>query len=152
LTCMNIPKRLRTFYAEFVSLKGEPKAIAAGLAIGIFVGVTPTIPFHTAIVALLGLLFRKNITAAYLGSWIISNPVTIPLLYLSQYELGTRLLDMPPYRLAFTDYSLLAVAQLGGRILLPLLTGGIVMAPFFAVPAYFISLKLITAVRAKRKP
>jgi uncharacterized protein len=149
---MTIPKRIRSFYAKFISLRGEPQSIAAGLAIGIFVGVTPTIPFHTAIIVLLGLLFRKNITAAYLGSWIVSNPVTIPLLYLSQYKLGTILLDIPPYRIELTDYSLYAIARMGYQILLPLLTGGIVMAPFFAVPAYFISRKLIAVVRAKRNP
>jgi uncharacterized protein (DUF2062 family) len=149
---MTILKRSRLFYAKFLSLGGEPQSIAAGLAIGVFVGVTPTIPFHTAIIVLLGFLFRKNITAAYLGSWIVSNPVTIPLLYLSQYKLGIILLDMPPCRIELTDYSLCALTRMGYQIFVPLLTGGIVMAPFFAVPAYFISLKLIAVVRAKRNP
>lgn len=149
---MILKKRIREFYEKFISLKGEPATIAAGLAIGVFVGVTPTIPFHTAIIILLGLLFRQNITAACLGSWFISNPVTIPLLYLSQYELGRILLGMPPCRFEITDYSLGGVAALGWQILLPLQTGGIIMAPFFAVPAYFIAHRMIAAVRAKRQP
>ena len=149
---MVMPRRIRTFYERFISLKGDPASIAASLAIGVFVGVTPTIPFHTAIIVIVGLLFRLNITAAYLGSWLISNPVTIPLLYLSQYELGRILLGMDPYRFDLTEYSLVAIAAMGWRILLPLLTGGIVMAPFFAVPAYFIARRLITAMRAKRCP
>ena len=65
---MILNKRFQTFYEKFISLKGEPAQIAAGLAIGIFVGVTPTIPFHTGIIVLIGLLFRQNITAGYLGS------------------------------------------------------------------------------------
>ena len=149
---MILKKRIRAFYEKFISLKGEPATIAAGLAIGVFVGVTPTIPFHTAIIILLGLLFRQNITAAYLGSWLISNPVTIPLLYLSQYELGRILLGMPPCRFEITDYSLGVVAALGWQILLPLQTGGIIMAPFFAVPVYFIAHRMIAAVRAKGQP
>ena len=149
---MILKKRIRAFYEKFISLKGEPATIAAGLAIGIFVGVTPTIPFHTAIIILLSLLFRQNITAAYLGSWLISNPVTIPLLYLSQYELGRILLGMPPCRFEITDYSLGSIAALGWQILLPLQTGGIIMAPFFAVPAYFIAHRMIAAVRAKEQP
>ena len=94
-----------------------------------------------------------NITAAYLGSWIISNPVTIPLLYLSQYELGRILLGMEA--LPFRAHGLLALRRLrrlGWQILLPLLTGGIIMAPLFAVPAYFIARRLITAIRAKGCP
>jgi uncharacterized protein (DUF2062 family) len=149
---MILKKRIRTFYEKFINLKGEPATIAAGLAIGVFVGVTPTIPFHTAIIILLGLLFRQNITAAYLGSWLISNPVTIPLLYLSQYELGRILLGMPPCRFEITDYSLGGIAALGWQIFLPLQTGGIIMALFFAVPAYFIAHRMIAAVRAKGQP
>ncbi len=113
-----------------------------------FVGVTPTIPFHTVIIVLVGLLFRQNITAAYLGSWIISNPLTIPLFYVSEYELGRFLLGMEHCRFEFTDYSMSAIAATGWVILLPLLTGGILMAPFFAVPAYFITRRLVTSIRA----
>ena len=147
---MILKKRFRTFYERFLSLKGEPAQIASGLAIGVFVGVTPTIPFHTAIIVLIGLLFRQNITAGYLGAWIISNPLTVPLLYVSQYELGRFLLGMERSRFVLTDHTLGSITALGWEILLPLLTGGILMAPFFAVPAYFVARRLITAIRTWR--
>jgi uncharacterized protein (TIGR03546 family) len=149
---MIIQRRIRRFYERFINLKGDPASIAAALAIGVFVGVTPTIPFHTAIIVMIGLLFRMNITAAYLGSWLISNPLTIPLLYLSQYELGRILLGMNPYRFELAEYSFGTIAATGWRIILPLLTGGIVMAPLCALPAYFISRRLITAIRTKGCP
>jgi uncharacterized protein (DUF2062 family) len=148
---MILMRRFRIFYERFISLKGEPAQIATGLAIGVFVGVTPTIPFHTVLIVLLGLLFRQNITAGYLGSWMISNPLTIPLLYLSQYELGRFLLGMERCRFELADYSLGAIAALGWKILLPLLAGGILMAPFFALPTYFIARRLITSIRARGK-
>jgi uncharacterized protein (DUF2062 family) len=112
--------------------------------------VTPTIPFHTGIIVLIGLIFRQNITAGYLGAWIISNPLTVPLLYVSQYELGRFLLGMERSRFAIPDYTLGSITALGRELLLPLLTGGILMAPFFAVPAYFIARRLITAIRTRR--
>jgi len=148
---MILKKHIRNFYERFISLKGEPAQIAAGLAIGVFVGVTPTIPFHTGIIVLIGLLFRQNITAGYLGAWMISNPLTVPLLYLSQYELGRFLLGMERSRFAIADYTLAGITALGWEILLPLLTGGILMAPFFAIPAYFIARRLITVIRARSK-
>ena len=138
---------LKKWYEKLISLKGEPRTIAFGLAIGVFIGVTPTIPFHTLLIILLCFLFKKNITAAYLGSWLISNPLTIPFLYVSQYRLGKYLLGdickgfFPP------DYSLITIIKHGGNVALPLLTGGIIMAPFFAVPIYFIAHKLILTVR-----
>ncbi|MFH2119447.1 MAG: DUF2062 domain-containing protein [Pseudomonadota bacterium] len=146
-----LKKRFRIFYERFISLKGEPAQIAAGLAIGVFVGVTPTIPFHTAIIVLIGLLCRQNITAGYLGSWIISNPLTVPMLYVAQYEIGRFLLGMERCRFAIPDYTFGSITALGWEILLPLLTGGILMAPFFAVPSYFIALRLISAIRARSK-
>jgi uncharacterized protein (TIGR03546 family) len=146
---MILKRRFRTFYERFISLKGEPGQIAAGFAIGVFVGVTPTIPLHTAIIVLISLLFRQNITAGYLGSWMISNPLTIPLLYISQYELGRFLLGMERCRFELADYSLGAIAALSWKIILPLLTGGIIMAPFFALPVYFITRRLITSIRAR---
>jgi len=147
---MILKKRIRTFYERFISLKGEPEQIAAGLAIGVFVGVTPTIPFHTGIIVLIGLLFRQNITAGYLGAWIISNPLTVPLFYVAQYELGRFLLGMERSRFELTDYTLGSITALGWEILLPLLTGGILMAPFFAVPVYFVARRLIKAIRTRR--
>ena len=142
--------KIRNFYDQCISLRGEPTTIALGLAIGVFVGVTPTIPFHSAIIVMIGFLFRQNITAAYLGSWIISNPITVPFLYLSQYELGHILLNIAHYEFCLTEYSLVGIATLGWQILFPLLIGGLIMAPLFAVPAYFISHRLIVAGRAKR--
>lgn len=147
---MILEKQIRNFYQRFISLKGEPVQIAAGVAIGVFVGVTPTIPFHTGIIALIALVFRQNVTAGYLGAWIISNPLTVPLLYLSQYELGRILLGMERNPLMITDFTLGGITELGGEILLPLLTGGVLMAPFFAVPAYFIAHRMIKVIRSRR--
>jgi hypothetical protein len=144
-------KYLRSFYEKFISLKGDPSQIAAGFAIGVFVGTTPTIPLHTAVIVLIGLVFRQNITAAYLGSWLISNPLTIPFLYLSQYELGRVLIGMERCRFVLADYTMGDIAALGWEILLPLLVGGILMASFFAVPAFFVARRLIVSIRERRK-
>jgi uncharacterized protein (DUF2062 family) len=144
---MIIKKQLKDFYDRFLCLKGEPRAIAMGLAIGVFIGVTPTIPFHTALIILFGLLFKHNLTAAYLGSWLISNPLTILILYFSQYELGRYLLGMTHAHLVLTDYSLKSILSMGWQITLPLMTGGFVMAPFFALPVYFMTYRVMLSLR-----
>jgi uncharacterized protein (DUF2062 family) len=147
---MNVKKLLKKYYDRFLSLKGEPQAIAMGMAIGVFVGVTPTIPLHTALIVLIGVTFRQNISAGYLGSLLISNPITIPLFYVTQYRLGKYLLEGHASTAVFNDYSLLHLVEHGWGIAAPLLAGGIIMAPFFAVPAYFITRRLLIAAR-KRK-
>ncbi|MFA7685106.1 MAG: DUF2062 domain-containing protein, partial [Syntrophales bacterium] len=77
-------KYLLRFYNRFISLRGEPKNIAMGFAMGVFIGVTPTIPFHTSLLVVLGLASRQNITSAYIGAWAISNPLTIAPFYFLQ--------------------------------------------------------------------
>lgn len=121
-----------------------------GMALGVFVGVTPTIPLHTALIILLAIIFKQNISAAYLGSWVVSNPVTIPILYYSQYELGVYLLGIPPEKFVLADYSASSILGLGMQIISPMLFGGLVMAPFFAVPAYFATRRIVKIIRGKR--
>lgn len=147
-----IKKRSKEFYDRFISLKGEPENIAMGLAIGVFIGVTPTIPFHTAMIIVVAVLFKQNITAGCLGSWLISNPVTIPLFYFFQYELGRLILGLQKSAWALNDYSLESVMNLGWHILFPLLIGGIIMAPFFAVPAYFLARRFVVVIRERKRP
>ncbi|MDD5772164.1 MAG: DUF2062 domain-containing protein, partial [bacterium] len=139
---MNPKQWLITFYRRFISLKGEPRTIALGMALGVFIGVTPTIPFHTVLIIIFGVMFRLNITSAYLGSWLISNPVTIPLFYVSQYHLGRLLLGARVDDIVLHDYSIYNIVGTGGDIAMPLLLGGVLMAPLFAVPAYFIMYRL----------
>ena len=148
---MNPKKRLRYIYDHFISLKGEPKSIAFGMAIGIFIGVTPTIPFHTILIIICTFLLRKNFTTAYLGSWLIMNPITIPFFYIAQYSLGRFLLgnNVPP--VVFSDYSIYTIMDMGWCVAYPLLLGGFLMAPIFAVPAYFITHRAVSAIREKHR-
>lgn len=147
---MNLKERLNTWYKQLISLKGEPNAIAAGLAIGVFIGVTPTIPFHTILIVLICFLFKKNITAGYLGTWIVSNPLTIPSFYFTEYWLGSLLVGNGSKGLEFFNQPMFGIMQMGRDILIPLLTGGFILAPLFTVPAYFITYRLIVSVREKR--
>jgi uncharacterized protein (DUF2062 family) len=145
-------KQLRLFYERFVSLQGDPRHIARGMALGVFIGTTPTIPLHTVLVLGLGLLFRQHIAAGYLGSWLISNPLTIPILYVLQYELGIWILGMPHQEWVLNAYSLQTIQNLGWRILLPLQTGGLMMALVLVVPVYVLALRLAMRVRRGGTP
>jgi uncharacterized protein (DUF2062 family) len=140
-------RRIRYFHDKFISLKGEPRAIAMGMAIGVFVGVTPTIPFHTALLVIIAVVLKQNVTAACLGSWVISNPITIPIFYFVQYQIGRCILGVARVDFNITAFSLEHMISIGWNIALPLLLGGMIMAPFFAVPAYFITHRLILTIR-----
>ncbi|HPJ97733.1 MAG TPA: DUF2062 domain-containing protein [Syntrophales bacterium] len=141
---------LINFYNKFISLKGEPKNIAMGFALGVFVGVTPTIPFHTGLLVALGLASRQNITSAYIGAWAISNPLTVAPFYILEYQIGKYLLGMGNQPLVLKDYSIMSIMNFGWDVTFPLLAGGLIVAPFFAVPAYFVAHRMVLAIRRRR--
>jgi uncharacterized protein len=142
-------KRITYIYNQFISMKGKPDAIAMGMAIGVFIGATPTIPFHTALLVFFAALFKQNITAAYLGSWIISNPLTIPFLYFSQYQIGRYLLGIASCDVCFAEMTIRQIISMGWHIAVPLIVGGLISAPFFAIPAYFITLHAVVKIRKR---
>ena len=144
-----IKRKIRRFYRTFISLKGDPHRIAMGMAMGVFIGITPTIPFHTALVFLLVLITRQNFTAAMLGTWI-SNPLTIPFLYWGQYKIGDYLLGMNERITLEKGFELQDLLHAGWKIFVPMQLGGLIMAPLFAIPAYYLTYKVVLAIRRKR--
>ena len=76
------PRRAsRYYYLKFIRLRGNPGVLARGVAVGTFVGITPTIPFHTVLALFLAFILRGSKIAALLTSVLISNPLTFLLQY-----------------------------------------------------------------------
>lgn len=146
---MAIKDRIRDFYSRFLSLSGSPEEIARAMTLGVFIGATPTIPFHTALVMVSCLLFRQNITAAILGATIVSNPLTIPFLYLADYELGVVVLGMSANPFAVASYDVRAILEIGLHILYPLQVGGVLLAVVFAAPSYFLTRHAVIRMRTR---
>ncbi|ABC77112.1 DUF2062 domain-containing protein [Syntrophus aciditrophicus] len=146
---MIFENRIKKFYQQFISLKGDPESLAWGMAMGVFIGVTPTIPFHTVLIVFFGFLLKKNMTSAFLGSSLISNPVTIPLLYLSEYQIGRLILGPSGAEIRIKEYTVASILQLGWEVAVPLLLGGFLLGLVFTYPAYFLSYRLLSFMRKK---
>ena len=80
-------KKIADYAKEIKTLNGDPHYIALGFAIGVFVAVTPTVPFHTVLAVALAFLLRASKPAALISVWI-SNPFTVVFLYLASYKAG----------------------------------------------------------------
>jgi hypothetical protein len=147
--------RLKTYFnpQDFVNrikhLNGDPHDVALGMAIGVFIGVTPTIPLHTALALLLAFVFRASKPAAMIGVWI-SNPVTIPVFYLGSYKAGAFLLGISmPFDLKYD--SIMELAKVGLDATLAMLLGGVVIGIPPAVGAYYITKRLAANYRLKKE-
>lgn len=82
----------RVLVRQILQLDDTPHSIALGVAIGMFVGLTPTVGAQMIIVVVLAMLtrtlFNFNRVAALLTVYV-SNPLTMVPLYWFNYEVGT---------------------------------------------------------------
>lgn len=140
---------IREFVQRVKNLEGDPHYVAMGLAIGVFVGITPTIPFHTVLAVLLAFILRGSKVAAALGVWF-SNPITAPIFYWGSYKAGMYLLGNPaPFDIKYE--SILELLDLGIEVTIAMISGGIILGILPGIASYFITRKIITAIRLRKE-
>lgn len=159
---MNFRRIGRYYYRRFQRLKGDPHALARGFAIGVFIGITPTMPFHTVTIILLALLARSSAIAGILSSWIVCNPLTYFPIYYFSLVIGNA---VTPYHLNWAKIryaldtlihsdsimqSIHTIGALGFEAVIVMVSGGTILAIPFTVISYYLSLKFFYAVKKKR--
>ena len=148
-TKTSIKDRLKALFVWLKELQGDPRYIARGMAIGVFVGVTPTIPFHTVIALALAFILKGSKPAAAIGVWF-ANPVTIPFLYIGSFKLGILILNKPiPFDTKFE--SITALMTLGLDVTIAMIVGGAILGILPAIIAYLLTYRIMIRVREKAR-
>ncbi|MBU0729597.1 MAG: DUF2062 domain-containing protein [Proteobacteria bacterium] len=157
------PRRtLRYYKLKFIRLKGDPASLARGVALGVFIGITPTIPLHMTMIIAFSFVFRSSIIAGILASWVVSNPLTfLPQYYLS-WKIGgffsphdlswdriQSVMDVISTHPGFSE-TMKTLGQLGLETILAMILGGCILAAPFTIASYFASYKFFTGVQKKR--
>ncbi|MFO7667683.1 MAG: DUF2062 domain-containing protein [Desulfobacterales bacterium] len=146
---MNFKQKTAQFIENIKQLKGEPNFIASGMAIGIFIGITPTFPFHTVLALALAYILRASKAAAALGVWI-GNPLTIPFIYIGSYKTGSLILgNSLPFDAKYATFT--ELTKLGLNATLALVTGGVIIGIVPAAAAYLITRRLVKKFRSRRR-
>lgn len=159
---MNVLRFLRYYFIKFKRLQGSPQALAGGTAIGVFVGLTPTIPFHTVLIVFFCLATRTSTLAGIIVSWIVCNPLTyLPIYYLSAvvgnyltpYELNLKnvrnAIDLAMAGNGIHE-ALSTLLRSGYEALVVMGVGGLCLALPIAVASYYLALLFFTQLK-KRK-
>ena len=139
---MTLRRVLRYHWLKFRRLQEDPRKIAGGLALGIFIGMTPTIPFHLVTALPLAALLRVSPVTAFIGLQI-GNPLTIPAIYLAAYKVGQFLLYRGKplvFPETFSFKAWMCVLWQGG---VALQVGGVILAIPPAIVAYFLTLWIV---------
>jgi uncharacterized protein (DUF2062 family) len=144
------PRRtIRYYWLQFKRLQDTPQKIAWGMFLGVFIGVTPTVPFHTVAVLFLAPLCRVSPVAALIRMFVM-NPITMAPMYYAAYKVGAAVMfrDAPlHFPETFDVTSLLDLLWRGG---LALQVGGVILALPSALLSYFLSLWVVKRLhRAK---
>lgn len=91
-------RRLRLqMLLELMGRAEAPERVAAAVALGVGVGLSPFIGFHFFAAILLAFVFRLNKLDTVLGSFA-GNPWTLPPVFALGYRLGRAVLGYPPAR------------------------------------------------------
>jgi uncharacterized protein len=146
---MDLRRVLRYHWLKFRRLQDDPRKIAGGMALGVFIAFTPTIPFHMVGALTLAALLRVSPVTAFLGIQIC-NPLTIPAIYLAAYKVGQFLLygGKPlvfPETSSFEAW--MGVLWQGG---VALQVGGVILAVPPAIVAYFLTLWIVQRYRRRK--
>lgn len=95
----------RRLFAD-VLWRTDKRSIAGGLALGLFVAFTPTIPFQMLLTVCGGLYFRVNLPIALAACWV-TNPLTAVPIYTAAWRLGKYIAENAlPVREAFEAYNI----------------------------------------------
>jgi uncharacterized protein (DUF2062 family) len=145
---VTISRRIRDFAGRVKRLEGDPHDVALGLAIGVFIGITPTIPFHTALAIAFSFLFGASKVAAALGVWI-SNPVTIPIFYYLSYKIGIFLVDVSsPFDVV--PRSLIELVRTGADITFAAIVGGVILGIIPGILTYLLTRRTLSVIHSKK--
>lgn len=147
-------ERLRGFYNRFIRLRGNPRQIALGFALGLFIGMSPTMGFQMVVAAFCAALLGWNKWSAAAGVWI-TNPVTAPAIYALNYWVGAGLLKMgwPEGTAESLEFQgiVSGVLQKTPHVLASLTLGGIVLGAPLAFVGYWAALWAVGRYRGKVK-
>ncbi|CAB5082324.1 hypothetical protein D3OALGA1CA_321 [Olavius algarvensis associated proteobacterium Delta 3] len=154
----------QTTYERFLRIRGKPREIALGFALGIFCGMSPFFGLQMATAFFFAALFKWNKLSSMIGCWI-SNPVTMPIIYPVTYLVGAKLVGIEKaYQVpAQMDWTLLIrMLEISPEIISLMALGGVVLGISIAVTGYVLAFSAVKryqddikqkleAVKEKRK-
>ncbi len=147
LFSINLKRASLFYFLKLVRVKDSQDKLAIGFACGSMVSFTPFIGFHFFLAIIFAYIFRGNIVASLIGTFV-GNPFTFPFIWLFIYKVGNIFFKNDEnFSLELTFESLF---DQGYDILIPMLIGSLIVS----IPVWFISyftLKFLMSSFKKRK-
>ena len=157
---------LRRWLRRILHLRDTPHAIALGVAVGTFYGLSPLYGLHTILGLVTAALSRANKAATLIMIWVNNPLTTLPILY-GQYLLGTLLLPggvasgswarlvnftgaLGRISLVHFKASIAECVEKAGGVFLPWLAGSIASSLVLGLLVYPLARRMVVNHRRKR--
>ena len=137
--------------AKMVKDTLPPEDVAAGWALGMFVGCAVPFGLQLIVSVPLALMMRVSKIGATLGT-LITNPVTIFIIYPAQTWAVNRLLfggSLTFQRLMDMEWTWHSVRRLGAEAMVSFFLGGLALGMIFSPITYFLVRRLVLRYRSK---
>lgn len=148
-----LSSQLKRGYVRFVKIRGHSREIALGIALGVFIGFSPTMGIQTILAVFLAALFGWSKISSAVGVWV-TNPFTAPFLYWVTYQVGATIIGSkstvnPEAFLGFVSFT--ELIHDGPRIFLALLVGGLIVGLPMAALSFVVSRAAVDGYRVRKK-
>jgi uncharacterized protein (DUF2062 family) len=131
--------------SRLAGIHGEPRPIALGYALGVFLATSPLMGLHCILAVLISGALRWNRIAAGIGAFH-SNLITAPLIYSSTYFIGARILRSDAlFVMPGKPAELLAM---GSEVFVSLTVGGLIIGIPLAILSYYMGIHIIKRYRS----
>ena len=128
-------------YLRIVRANDSPPKVAAGVAVGVFLGIFPTFGLGILLAVFFAFIFRINKVAAFAGS-LIMNPLTTPFFWALSAVLGGALMGTER-DLIIKELRTGMIFKAIGPAFYAYMVGNIIVSTVFAVVSYFVTLEII---------
>jgi uncharacterized protein len=128
----------RQLYDRLIRIRGTPHEIAMGMALGLYIGMTPLMGVHIVVAVFFAMLLKWNKLAAAIGVWV-TNPVTALPIYGINYVVGAHVTGVTrPLRLGEPGFSrIVDIFIKAPEIFWTLLVGGMITGLPLAILGYY---------------
>jgi uncharacterized protein (DUF2062 family) len=148
----------RKFIVRILELDDTPREIARGIALGVFIAMTPTVGIQMIAIAAVCTIAGGNRLAGVAMAWI-SNPLTIVPIYWLDYFIGSMILrtkmvsigeiakvvDLKSTGIFSMFFEFLGnLGSMAVDLAGPMFLGGAILGVICAIPAYYVSVPLFT--------
>ncbi|MFH1692398.1 MAG: DUF2062 domain-containing protein [Candidatus Omnitrophota bacterium] len=144
-------QKIKRLAWKLIRLNNSPRQIAFGVAVGVFIGVTPLYGMHTLLALFAALLIPRTNKIAILAGTNITIAPLAPLISWAGYSLGCFILRNPQYPpLSWEMIKALRVDSVT-FLYYPLFLGSLVLGFFLAFIFFFIVLVIVKKMRRRKR-